>query len=100
MVIDPVCGMTVNQGAAAASVAHGGRTYYFCSQRCFSKFRANPAQFANAPAAGAAAHLHSMASPGATPAKAAKDLAKDPTCGMMVNKAGAEKAPDAGTGGK
>jgi YHS domain-containing protein len=41
---DPVCGMK-----AAANpdkcVAHAGTTYYFCSQKCVEKFRANPQQY-------------------------------------------------------
>jgi hypothetical protein len=31
--IDPVCGMTVNPGSAAARVEHAGTTYFFC---CFA----------------------------------------------------------------
>ena len=41
---DPVCGM---QTAADSnkSVEHSGITYYFCSQHCIKKFRANPQQY-------------------------------------------------------
>lgn len=41
-VIDPVCGMTVNPETAAGSFEHQGKTYYFCSQHCLSKFQTNP----------------------------------------------------------
>src|ERR1700694_2176161 len=41
---DPVCGMRVAANAST-SVEHEGRRYYFCSQRCIERFRANPAQY-------------------------------------------------------
>lgn len=42
---DPVCGMTVEAGKQAATADHAGKTYYFCSASCASKFKANPSQF-------------------------------------------------------
>ncbi len=42
---DPVCGMTVDPIRAADKVEHAGRTFYFCSQSCGTKFRQNPAQY-------------------------------------------------------
>ncbi|MEC5217567.1 Cu2+-exporting ATPase [Actimicrobium sp. GrIS 1.19] len=38
---DPVCGMKAATDPAKA-VEHGGTTYYFCGQRCVTKFRADP----------------------------------------------------------
>ena len=43
--IDPVCHMKVLPHQAAASVQHGGRTWYFCSKGCGVKFEANPAKY-------------------------------------------------------
>lgn len=43
--IDPVCGMEVNPGSAAASVEFQGQTYYFCSKGCAKKFSANPVSY-------------------------------------------------------
>jgi P-type Cu+ transporter len=43
--IDPVCGMKVLPEKAAASVAHAGRTWYFCSKGCGAKFKANPGKY-------------------------------------------------------
>ena len=43
--VDPVCGMTVSPGRAAASSEHAGHSYYFCSTRCLEKFRANPGSY-------------------------------------------------------
>jgi Cu+-exporting ATPase len=39
---DPVCGMTVDPAQAAGRHEHGGETYFFCSQHCLEKFRAEP----------------------------------------------------------
>jgi Cu2+-exporting ATPase len=45
---DPVCGMKAATDPAK-SVEHEGTTYYFCSQHCVTKFRANPRQYLNPP---------------------------------------------------
>lgn len=37
---DPVCGMSVEKASAAATVARGSSTYYFCSPRCRERFLA------------------------------------------------------------
>ena len=42
---DPVCGMDVNPDTAFGSHDHGGRTYFFCSEDCLEKFRAEPAKY-------------------------------------------------------
>ncbi len=43
--MDPVCGMEVDSGQAAGSSEHEGKTYYFCSQGCKTKFDTNPQDF-------------------------------------------------------
>lgn len=43
---DPVCGMNVTPDEAAGKAEHQGRTFYFCSERCLEKFRAEPGKFA------------------------------------------------------
>ncbi len=45
MATDPVCGMTVEPGRAAATAEHGGKSYYFCSKGCSEKFRADPQRY-------------------------------------------------------
>ena len=45
VVIDLVCGMTVNPEDAAGSYEYNGRTYYFCSTQCLQKFREDPERF-------------------------------------------------------
>jgi xanthine dehydrogenase accessory factor len=44
--IDPVCGMTVAVASARYRAVHDGRTLYFCSAGCQTKFEADPAAFA------------------------------------------------------
>lgn len=45
MAIDPVCGMEVNEGAAAGKSEYRGVTYYFCSPGCKRAFDQNPAHY-------------------------------------------------------
>ncbi len=42
---DPVCGMNVSAGDAAAQTEHDGITYHFCSTTCHDTFVANPAEY-------------------------------------------------------
>jgi Cu+-exporting ATPase len=44
-VLDPVCGMTIAPEGAVGHVEHEGQTYYFCSDDCLQRFRANPSSF-------------------------------------------------------
>ncbi len=46
MVIDPVCGMSV-EPSGAPTLEHAGRTYHFCSERCRQRFQRNPTEFVN-----------------------------------------------------
>jgi P-type Cu+ transporter len=43
-VVDPVCGMTVNP-ATALSYVHKSTDYFFCGERCRTKFSSDPQQF-------------------------------------------------------
>ena len=43
--IDPVCGMTVDAAKAAAAIEQDGTRYFFCSQGCATKFRAEPEKY-------------------------------------------------------
>jgi P-type Cu+ transporter len=42
---DPVCGMEVAVDSARSIHEHHGSTYYFCSESCADKFRADPAKY-------------------------------------------------------
>jgi len=41
-VIDPVCGMTVDPAKSRRS-EHEGKSYFFCSEGCLTKFEDDPA---------------------------------------------------------
>ena len=112
MATDPVCGMAVKESEAAGKAVHAGEAYYFCSSRCLEQFNANPSAYAHprqeavplkmavgqshdaqgsASAAGdrmsgAAVHAPGMAAAAPLKTKSAKELAKDPICGMVVEK--------------
>jgi P-type Cu+ transporter len=43
--IDPVCGMRVDAHNAKHRADYQGRTYYFCSSRCRTKFGADPKKY-------------------------------------------------------
>ena len=47
-VIDPVCGMTVDPETAKHRADYKGKTYYFCSGGCKTKFEANPDKYLDA----------------------------------------------------
>ncbi len=97
MATDPVCGMAVDEKVAAGTAVYAGATYYFCSENCLRKFEANPAVYVSGSLANPhAGNAHVMPNaPTAAPA-AKKDLAKDPICGMTVDKATALKTERAG----
>ncbi len=42
---DPVCGMGVNPDIAQNRIQYAGETYYFCSDRCKTRFLAEPNQY-------------------------------------------------------
>src|ERR1700751_2323341 len=44
-VIDPVCGMVVEEKSTAAHVSHDGKEYYFCCVHCQQNFERNPSQY-------------------------------------------------------
>ncbi|HEX6438938.1 MAG TPA: heavy metal translocating P-type ATPase [Candidatus Binatia bacterium] len=70
-VADPVCGMTVEPGTAAAKHEYNGMVYYFCSHHCAQKFKEDPEKYSNAKHAGHAGHDNDHRPGGAqTPPKA------------------------------
>src|SRR5512139_289390 len=50
MATDPVCGMTVDEQAAAGSAEYEGAHYFFCSTHCLHKFQAAPGNYVRPPA--------------------------------------------------
>lgn len=45
LVVDPVCGMTIDKGEAAAQVEYKGQTYYFCRLEGKETFLSDPAKY-------------------------------------------------------
>ena len=79
MAIDPVCKMDVIPGKAAGKSVYKGDTVYFCNLRCKAKFDASPEEYMGLKAAaqvpGEQKHPHPP-----------HEMAKDPICGMVVEK--------------
>ena len=44
-VLDPVCGMTVDQNITGLATTIQGRTYYFCAESCRKSFIENPQKY-------------------------------------------------------
>jgi len=42
---DPVCGMSVDPHTAEHRSEHAGKTWYFCSSGCQSKFEGDPQKY-------------------------------------------------------
>jgi P-type Cu+ transporter len=49
IVADPVCGMKVDTRTSEHRYELGGTPYYFCSERCLDKFKADPDRYLNPP---------------------------------------------------
>ncbi|SCW83625.1 Cu+-exporting ATPase [Sphingobium faniae] len=51
LVVDPVCGMTVDPETTTHHASHAGHDYHFCSAGCREKFIADPEKYLNKSAA-------------------------------------------------
>jgi len=59
MATDPVCNMEVDPAKATVKAEYDGKTYYFCSESCHSKFSAAPQKYVQQPAGQAySQHAH------------------------------------------
>jgi Cu+-exporting ATPase len=88
--VDPVCGMTVQPDTAAAAHQYEGKTYYFCSQGCLEKFRADPASYLTPiapPPRSMTGHRGGKPLPmvGQSPSSDKSSRVIDPVCGMTVD---------------
>jgi P-type Cu+ transporter len=87
---DPICGMSVDTTTAKHRSEYDGKAFYFCCVGCKAKFDAEPARYAQAKPVAFATHpktLHVLPGQGAAHRHEAKELAKDPVCGMTVDPA-------------
>lgn len=94
MITDPVCKMHVTPNASTPNSLYLGVEHFFCSPKCKVAFDAHPENFV----AGKINPEISMPSPHETKTVLFSDeeKAKDPVCGMVVNKAGSLKTEKAG----
>jgi len=85
--VDPVCGMNVDPADAAGKILHHGILYHFCSTTCLEKFKADPDSFVKPEGSGTPFTVQSTgAGHRDLETVQGKQLAKDPICGMMVDK--------------
>lgn len=57
---DPVCGMEI-EALASNMLEHDGRVYFFCSDACKSKFKADPEKYiSQVPAETGTMHQHAQ----------------------------------------
>ncbi len=86
---DPVCGMTVEPATAAGAHVHGGKRYYFCSQSCVDRFRAEPAQYLAPEPTPVMPPLHTPSPPSPYTCPMHPEIVRDgpdscPICGMAL----------------
>ncbi|MGC2111936.1 MAG: heavy metal translocating P-type ATPase [Candidatus Korobacteraceae bacterium] len=83
---DPVCGRNVDPAQAASSVEHERKLYHFCSRGCAEKFRRDPGRYLSS--GQRPPNMAGTVQIGGTPASdPARVQAKDPVCGMSVERA-------------
>ncbi len=83
ILIDPICGMTVDPATAAGSFKHEGKTYYFCSKGCLQKFIAQTQGVPASGFVGIGREKKETVSHGEMNATAGGEFV-DPVCGMRV----------------
>lgn len=88
MTRDPVCGMTVDEKKAAGKSVHKGQTVYFCSLKCKERFDSEPEKYPLE--FKPVGRQMTAAEPGS------RQTAKDPICGMVVDKNRSLKKEQAG----
>src|SRR3990170_87350 len=85
MVKDPVCDMAIVPEDAAGKSAYKGQEIYFCSMKCKERFDKDPASFVAAAAPHGEPQKKTHKEMAAAEA-GAHETAKDPICGMVVDK--------------
>jgi P-type Cu+ transporter len=94
-VLDPVCGMAIDPGTAAAKTEYAGKTYYFCHPNCKTKFDAAPERYLRKTTAPPLVQIGATKPKDVDPShshhdhgvKTAPATEIDPVCGMTVDPA-------------
>jgi len=72
--VDPICGMSVNPAGNELHYDYQGDTYYFCSEHCLTKFKADPESYAG----------HQEHAEHSSSAMSHAEF-RDPVCGMATD---------------
>ncbi len=96
MPIDPVCGMEVDPADSAGTSSYKGETIYFCNPHCKERFDADPESFMAKLGTDLKSVPMGMAGMAVPEGVSPHESAKDPICGMVVDKHRSLKAEIAG----
>ena len=93
--IDPVCGMTVTLKSDTRTEAFEGKNFHFCSEKCQTKFKADPWFYASGkvPAKGHAAVAAAQYTCPMHPQILREEPGNCPICGMTLEPVVASDAP-------
>ena len=86
MARDPVCGMDVEPADAAGTSLYKGETIYFCNPHCKEQFDADPEAFMTPAGPHGLMGTDLKSVPMGAAAASVHETAKDPICGMVVDK--------------
>ncbi len=86
LVIDPICGMSVDPSTAAGNYDHHGHRYYFCGASCLARFMDDPEQALSLSLLSfpLRSSVRPLSMKPASSAKAEGAGGIDPVCGMTV----------------
>ncbi len=93
---DPVCGMRVEKARAPGRAGYGGVQYWFCSDRCRSRFLARPSRHSAAAGSGPGAGTGVSVGSEMGEQTPAPGVDIDPVCGMEVQPSAATPRRSAG----
>ncbi len=81
---DPVCGMRVDPSVTAHHASHAGHEHHFCSDRCRTRFVADPEHYLLPRAAASASDAHAMHTCPMHPEVRQEGPGACPICGMAL----------------
>lgn len=81
---DPVCGMRVDPSVTAHHASHAGHEHHFCSDRCRTRFVADPEHYLLPRAAASASDAHAMHTCPMHPEVRREGPGACPICGMAL----------------
>ncbi|MBI5755394.1 MAG: heavy metal translocating P-type ATPase [Nitrospirae bacterium] len=86
MAKDPVCKMDVDPAKAALKSSYQGQDIYFCSKKCKERFDSDPESFMGKAVEKASAYHKESHKEMVQAVSGSAETAKDPICGMVVDK--------------